>query len=136
MEQSISPPAAKLSVQGLLCGTGAAICWALGFVSARHGVLVGLSPVVIALHRFVWAGLAFLPFVMITDFRTLAGVGWGRGAALTILGALPFSILSYTGFLLVPLGHGGLIQPSFAAVVGLALSGLMLKETVSPWLLL
>ena len=122
----------NLSVQGLLCGTGAAMCWALGFVSARHGVLVGLSPVVIALHRFVWAGLAFLPFIAFNDFRTLAGVGWARGAALTVLGALPFSILSYTGFLLVPLGHGGLIQPSFAAVVGLALSALVLKEAVSP----
>jgi drug/metabolite transporter (DMT)-like permease len=131
MEQSVSPPADKLSVQGLLCGTGAAICWALGFVSARHGVLIGLSPVVIALHRFVWAGLAFLPFIAINGFGTLAGVGWARGATLTVLGALPFSILSYTGFLLVPLGHGGLIQPSFAAVVGLALSALVLKESVS-----
>ena len=108
------------------------MCWALGFVSARHGVLVGLSPVVIALHRFVWAGLAFLPFIALNDFRTLAGIGWARGAALMVLGALPFSILSYTGFLLVPLGHGGLIQPSFAAVVGLALSALVLKEAVSP----
>jgi drug/metabolite transporter (DMT)-like permease len=132
MEQSISPPAAKLSMQGLLCGIGAALCWAIGFVSARHGVLVGLSPAVIALHRFVWAGFAFLPFIALNDFRTLAGVGWARGAALTVLGALPFSILSYTGFLLVPLGHGGLIQPSFAAVVGLALSALVLKEAVSP----
>jgi drug/metabolite transporter (DMT)-like permease len=114
----------------VLCGTGAAICWAIGFVSARHGVLVGLSPLVIALHRFFWAGLAFLPFVARAGFRDLAGVGWGRGIALTILGALPFSILSYSGFLLVPLGHGGLIQPSVAAVAGLLLSWLVLNEAL------
>jgi drug/metabolite transporter (DMT)-like permease len=131
MEQPISSPVQAISVQGLLCGTGAAVCWALGFVSARHGILIGVSPVVIALHRFVWAGFAFLPFVALNGAGTLAGVGWGRGLLLSIFGALPFSILSYSGFLLVPLGHGGLIQPSFAAVVGLLLSALVLKEAVS-----
>src|SRR5215469_4292080 len=111
-----SVPMKHATFWGVLCGSGAAMCWAIGFVSARHGVLVGLSPLVIALHRFFWAGLAFLPFIAKEGFGDLGGVGWGRGIALTIFGALPFSILSYTGFLLVPLGHGGLIQPSFAAV--------------------
>jgi drug/metabolite transporter (DMT)-like permease len=115
---------------GVLCGTGAALCWAIGFVSARHGVVAGLSPVVIALHRFVWAGLAFLPLIAREGFGDLRGVGWGRGIALTFLGALPFSILSYSGFVLVPLGHGGLIQPSVAAVAGLLLSWLVLKEAL------
>jgi drug/metabolite transporter (DMT)-like permease len=117
---------------GLLYGTGAAVCWAVGFVGARHAVVVGLSPLVVALHRFVWAGFAFLPFVVANDFRNLGGVRWGRGIALTIFGALPFSILSYSGFLLVPLGHGGLIQPSCAAVCGLLLSRLVLKEPLPP----
>jgi drug/metabolite transporter (DMT)-like permease len=125
-----SLPIKHATAWGVLCGSGAAICWALGFVSARHGVLVGLSPLVIALHRFVWAGFAFLPLVAKEGFGDLAGVGWGRGITLTILGALPFSILSYTGFLLVPLGHGGLIQPSVAAVAGLLLSRLVLHEAL------
>lgn len=115
---------------GVLCGIGAAVCWAVGFVSARHGIVVGLSPLVIALHRFLWAGMAFLPFVAAGSFGDLGGVGWGRGITLTILGALPFSILSYSGFLLVPLGHGGVIQPSVAAVAGLLLSWLALKEAL------
>ena len=34
--------------------------------------------------------------------------------------------------MLVPLGHGGLIQPSFAAVGGLLLSWLVLKEALPP----
>ena len=123
-------PLKHATAWGVLCGTGAALCWAIGFVSARHGVLVGMSPLVIALHRFFWGGLAFLPVVAASGFRDLGGVGWGRGIALTIFGALPFSILSYSGFLLVPLGHGGLIQPSVAAVAGLLLSWLALNEAL------
>jgi drug/metabolite transporter (DMT)-like permease len=123
-------PVKHTTALGVLCGTGAALCWAIGFVSARHGVVAGLSPVVIALHRFVWAGLAFLPLVAHEGFRDLGGVGWRHGIALTFLGALPFSILSYSGFVLVPLGHGGLIQPSVAAVAGLSLSWLVLKEAL------
>src|SRR5262245_4361903 len=37
---------------GVACGTGAAFCWAAGFVAARHGILAGLAPADIALHRF------------------------------------------------------------------------------------
>jgi len=130
MESARHHSAARTIAWGILCGTGAAVCWALGFVSARHGVLVGLSPLIIALHRFVWAGLVFLPFIAKEGFGNLGGMGWGRGIALTILGALPFSILSYSGFLFVPLGHGGVIQPSVAAVAGLLLSWLMLGEAL------
>jgi hypothetical protein len=48
---------------GIACGTGAAVAWAMGLVAARHGVAVGLAPTDLALHRFVWAGLALLPIV-------------------------------------------------------------------------
>ena len=37
-------------------------------------------------------------------------------------------MISYAGFLLVPLGHGGVIQPSCAALGGLLLATLVLKE--------
>jgi drug/metabolite transporter (DMT)-like permease len=123
-------PAKAATVQGLLCGAGAAVCWAAGFVAARHAVVIGLSPLVVALHRFLWSGLALLPIVAAGGSRNLGGVGWGRGIAITVLGALPFSILSYSGFLLVPLGHGGVIQPSCAAVAGLVLARLVLKEAM------
>jgi len=61
---------------GLLCGTGAAFFWALGFVAARQGIEAGLSPLVIALDRFVWPGLALLPVVAADGFRDLGGLGW------------------------------------------------------------
>jgi drug/metabolite transporter (DMT)-like permease len=128
METAAPPPVKHVTAWGVFCGLGAALCWALGFAAARHGVLAGMSPLVVALHRFVWAGLALLPFVVVKGVGNLAGVGWGRGFALTVFGGLPFSLLSYSGFLLVPLGHGGLIQPACAAVGGLFLARWVLKE--------
>ena len=113
---------------GILCGAGAALCWALGFVSARHGVAVGMSPIVIALYRFVWSGLLFIPVVARGGVGNLGGVGWGRGIVLALLGGLPQAALSYAGFLLVPLGHGAIIQPSCASLGGLLLAALVLRE--------
>jgi drug/metabolite transporter (DMT)-like permease len=127
---SIAPtqPAKHATAWGVLCGAGSAFCWALGFVAARHGVLIGLSPVVLSLHRFVWAGLAFLPFIALHSPHHLAGVGWRRGIVLTLFGGLPLALWSYFGYVYVPLGHGAIIQPSCASVGGLVLARLLLKE--------
>ena len=117
---------------GVLCGTGAAFFWALGFVAARHGVVIGLSPFVLALHRFVWPGLALLPVVAANGLGNLGEVGWRRGLVLTFFGGLPLALLSYVGYVFVPLGHGGVIQPSCAALGGMVLARLVLKEALPP----
>jgi drug/metabolite transporter (DMT)-like permease len=124
----VPPPARSATALGILCGTGAALCWALGFVAARHGINVGLSPLVIALHRYVWPGLALLSFFAADRFGDLGGIGWRRGFALALFGGLPLALLSYIGYLFVPLGHGGVIQPSCAALGGLVLARLVLQE--------
>ena len=126
---SVSPLTGKhATAWGVACGAGSALCWSLGFVAARQGVTTGLSPLVIALHRFVWPGLAFLPLLAADGFSNLGGVGWRRGAALAIFGGLPLALFSYLGYVLVPLGHGALIQPACAALGGLMLAWLVLKE--------
>ncbi len=117
---------------GIACGTGAALFWAAGFVAARHGIALGFSPADIVFHRFVWAGLVFLPFVTRQGFGDLGGVGWWKGVALTVLGGPPLSFLSYAGFLFVPLAHGGVIQPSCAALGGLALATLLRRWHIAP----
>jgi drug/metabolite transporter (DMT)-like permease len=128
MELAPSPPPKHATALGVACGTGAALCWALGFVAARHGIDVGVSPLVLALHRFVWVGLALLPFVAVKGFGDLGELGWRRGFTLALFGGLPLALLSYIGYLYVPLGHGGIIQPSCAALGGLMLARLVLKE--------
>jgi len=113
---------------GIACGAGAALFWAFGFVAARQGVTSGLSPLVIALHRFFWPGLALFPLVAKNNFADLRMIGIGRAAALALFGGLPLALLSYVGYVLVPLGHGAVIQPSCAALGGLILARLVLKE--------
>jgi len=128
MELAPRPTAKQAQALGVACGAGAALCWALGFVAARHGIDSGLSPLVVALHRYIWPGLALLPFAAANGFSDFSKLGWGRGFTLALFGGLPLALLAYIGYLFVPLGHGGIIQPSCAAVGGLMLSRLVLKE--------
>jgi drug/metabolite transporter (DMT)-like permease len=115
---------------GVVCGLSAALCWALGFAGTRHGLKVGFTPVDLLVHRYVWSGLVFLPLVLRAGISDLCGIGWGRGLALMVLGGPVMSLISYTGFLFVPLGHGSVIQPSCATLGGLLLAALFLKEKV------
>jgi drug/metabolite transporter (DMT)-like permease len=116
-------------IVGMLCGAGAAFFWAAGFAAARHGIALGFSPADLAVHRFAWAGLFLLP-LLLREGRVgdLGGLGWRRGVLLTLAGGPPLAIISYSGFLLVPLGHGGVIQPSSAALFGLLYASVVLGE--------
>lgn len=126
------PPVKHATALGVLCGAGSALFWAFGFVAARHGVLIGMSPLVLALHRFVWPGFALIPILAASGFGDLGGLGWRRGIAITLFGGLPLALWSYVGYVYVPLGHGSIIQPSCAAVGGLVLARLILKEALPP----
>ncbi len=119
-------PNAKLIA--VACGIGAAACWGVGLVAARHGIAIGLTPMDLAFHRFMWSGLVMLPFALRFGLRDLGGVGWSIGIALMVLGGPGLSILSHAGFILAPLGHGAVIQPSMATLGGLLLATLVLHE--------
>jgi drug/metabolite transporter (DMT)-like permease len=121
-------PGTRSVIVGISCGVGAAIFWACGFTAARHGIAIGLSPFDIAFHRYVWAGLVFVPGVLRAGVRNLNGIGWHRGFLLALLGGPGQAVISAAGFLAVPLGHGGVIQPSCAALGGVLLATLALGE--------
>jgi drug/metabolite transporter (DMT)-like permease len=125
------PPEAKPALFGVVCGFGAALFWALGFVAARYGLRLGFTPPDLLMHRFVWSGLAFLPLVIRAGARTLGGIGWGRGAILMVLGGPGMSILTYTGLQYVPLAHGSVIQPACVTLGGLLFATALLGERVS-----
>lgn len=115
-------------IVGIVCGTLAALAWAMGFVAAKHGVQIGFSPADLAFHRFFWSGLLVLPLIVRAGLRDLGGIGWIRASVMTVLSGPPQSLLAYTGFILVPLGHGTTIQPACAALSGLILASLILRE--------
>ena len=122
---------ATRALLGVAGGLGAALFWALGFVATRHGLKLGFTPADLLMHRFLWSGLAFLPFVLRAGLGDLGGIGWGRALALMVLGGPVMSIISYTGFLFVPLGHGSVIQPSCATLGGVFFAAVLLRERVS-----
>ena len=67
---------------GVACGAGAALFWAVGFVAARQGVDVGMSPLIIAVHRFLWPGLVLLPLAARDGFGDIRRLGWPRAFTL------------------------------------------------------
>ena len=95
---------------GALCGVGAAVCWALGFVVAKHGIAIGFLPADLAFHRFVWSGLLLVPVMARAGFADLGGVGWTRGLVILVLAGPLQALISYTGFTYAPLGHGAVIH--------------------------
>jgi drug/metabolite transporter (DMT)-like permease len=129
MTLSVPPTSSNRPILlGIACGFGAAVFWAAGFVAARHGIDVGFTPADLTFHRCFWAGVVLLPLAWRDGLRDLNGVGWGRGAVLTFFGGIGISFVSYSGFPLVPLGHGGIIQPSTAGLLGLVLAAVVLHE--------
>src|SRR5437763_16484904 len=79
---------------GVACGTGAALFWALGLAIGRHGILVGFASADIVFHRFVWAGLIFLPFFARDAVRW---IGWRRSVWLPLAGGPLLAFLRYAG---------------------------------------
>jgi len=116
---------------GVICGIGASLFWASGYPAVRHGLNAGFSPAELEPHRYLWSGLAFLPLVMRGGIKDLNGIGWGRGIVLTVLGGPVFALIGYADLLLVPIGHGGVIQPSSATLGGLLLAALVLGEKLT-----
>jgi drug/metabolite transporter (DMT)-like permease len=123
-------PAPGLTV-GVLCGVGAALFWAAGFVAIPRGLAAGLSPADIAFHRFVWTGLILLPMILRDGVGDLGGVGWGRGLLVFLLAGPIQSVISYSGFIFAPLAHGGVLHPGSAAMGGFVLAALVLKEPLT-----
>jgi drug/metabolite transporter (DMT)-like permease len=132
MDSALAQTTKQATLRGVICGAGAALCWALGFVAARHGILTGMSPLVLALHRYVWPGLALIPVLAAEGIGDIGGMGWRRAIVITLFGGLPLALWSYYGYIYVPLGHGAIIQPSCAALGGLVLASLVVKEKLPP----
>ncbi|MCW5688223.1 MAG: EamA family transporter, partial [Pseudolabrys sp.] len=116
---------------GIASGIGAALAWAAGFAVAKHGITVGFSPADLAVHRYFWTGLLLIPLVFQYGIKDVGGVGWGRGFVLAALSGPTQALVAYTGFILVPFGHGTTIQPATAALAGILLAAVLLKERLT-----
>jgi drug/metabolite transporter (DMT)-like permease len=118
-------------VIGIASGVAASLCWATAFTAAKYGIAHGMAPADLALHRFVWVGLILLPFLARQGLSDLGGIGWGRGIVLMLFAGPLQAFLAFYGFTIVPLGHGTVIQPATATIMGALLSAWMLREHLS-----
>lgn len=123
-----APPTRSPVLQGLAWGLLAAAIWASYSVLARWGVKAGLGAADLTLLRFAPGAVLMAPFLVRWGWRDLAGIGWGRGLALSALAGLGFSLLFMTGFTLAPLAHGAVIAPACQMLSGLALSAWLLGQ--------
>ena len=116
------------SLAGLAWGLLAAVIWASYSVLARLGVKAGLTPGDLTLLRFAPGALLMAPLLWRWGWRDLAGIGWRRGLALTVLAGPGFSLLFMTGFSLAPLAHGAVIAPACQMLAGLGLSAWLANQ--------
>ena len=69
-----------------------------------------------------------MPMAFRDGVANLGGIGWWRGLVMSVLAGPPQAMIAYSGFILVPLGHGTTIQPACAALFGLILATVVLRE--------
>src|SRR4051794_41862527 len=106
---AVAPNAKLIAV---CCGVGAAACWGVGLVAARHGIAAGLAPADLAFHRFMWSGLVMLPLAWRWGMGDAGGVGWGPRLPLMMLGGAGGFLPHHAGFFPSPPRHGAGVPPS------------------------
>ncbi len=103
----------RLAVLGMLTSVS---IYGVNFVISRHAMLNGMTPYDLAALRFGGAGLLLLPvFLRAGGFRTCAGIGWGRGLAITAMSGVAMSLLQMIALSLAPAAHGATIGPGTVA---------------------
>src|SRR5258708_13767453 len=83
-QDRINPSPPHSIAIGIACGVGAAVFWAAGFVAARQGIDIGVTPADITFHRCFWAGVVLLPLALRDGIGALNGIGSGRALPLTL----------------------------------------------------
>ena len=120
-----APPAAPRRGLAILAMLTAMLIYGANFGISRHGLLNGLTTHDLTFLRFAGSGLLLLPLFLRAGVGDCAGVGWGRGLALTISSGLPMTMLMLQGLAWSPAAHGSAIGPGTVVVVG-AIGGLIL----------
>lgn len=100
-----------------------------GFV--RQGLAAGLTPADIAGLRYLLAGGVMLPVFLWLGASNCAGLGWGRGLVLVLLGGLPLVIATNVGMQWAPAAHAAALQPGTVALTGTLLGAFAAGRRVS-----
>ncbi|HMU52047.1 MAG TPA: DMT family transporter [Geminicoccaceae bacterium] len=116
---------------GLAAGFTAVALWAVYNVGSRHAAGHGFVAADLVVLRFVAAGLIGWPLLAPRSLRDLAGLGWGRGIALTLLAGPLFGLWMASGFMRAPLAHAIVFAPASTLLAILVGQRLLLGERPS-----
>ncbi len=132
-DQSSPQPTPRLRRLAVLAMLGSVLIYGVNFVISRHAMLNGFTPYDLAALRFGFAGLLLLPvFLRAGGFRTCAGVGWGRGLALTAMSGVVMSLLQMIALSLAPAAHGATIGPGTVAATSVLAGAWVFGGKVAP----
>lgn len=124
-------PRGSPGVQGMLWGAVAVTIWGVYLAFARANINDGVLPADLAFIRYATAGLIMAPWLWRHSPVTMAGMGWRKAAALTVLAGPLFILIGASGFLFAPLSHGAVVQPAAITIAGVAFGALLLKERLT-----
>ena len=125
-----TPRLRRLAVLAMLGSVG---IYGVNFVVSRHAMLNGFTPYDLAALRFGFAGLVLLPiFMRAGGFANCAGLGWGKGLALTVMSGVPMSLLQMVALSLTPAAHGATIGPGTVACISVVFGAMIFGAKVSP----
>ncbi len=127
-----APQNNMLSPVGLAFGVIALLGWTAYVLVARHGALIGYSPLDLAVARMAPAGLVFLPLLIRRGIGDLGGVGWRRGIILALFGGPAFGFLMAGGFTFAPVSHAVVLGAATLTLVTTLLAVRVVGEKLSP----
>jgi len=102
------------------------------FAVGKLGFASGLTAYDIVALRFVGAAAVALPVVLHRGVRSLAGVGWGRGTALTAIAGAPYALLMYAALRFAPAAHGAMLVPGVGLIVATMIGAAWVGERHRP----
>ncbi|MBN9529731.1 MAG: DMT family transporter [Alphaproteobacteria bacterium] len=107
----------------------AMLLFAGNYIAGRHAAGRGFLPADLVALRYAIAAAATLPLLLRHgSVSHLAGIGWRKGAILTLLAGAPYTALGFAGLALAPAGHGAVLNPGCMMVAGVFLSAVVFRE--------
>ena len=112
---------------GFGLATLVAIIWSGWMVALRFGATHALLVSDITLLRFVGSGLIMAP-VFIARWPEIRAAGWRPVLVLSMMGGVPYSLLSVGGLTFAPTAQGGVVIPGALAIFATLLGWAWLRE--------
>lgn len=105
MTPSIAAPPTRRAL-GIVCVVAVVILYAGFTLVSKLGFASSLKLIDIAALRFPIAGIVMLPVLLFYGFK---GIRLRDAFGLAFFGGVGFALFAYTGFLLAPASHGGVL---------------------------